>query len=75
MGITEIFAFIRSFPEAVHVLGRIADALIGLRTDAIQKELDHIKSDVATTLKQIEGAPTNEERKRLAHELAVRMSI
>lgn len=74
MGVTEIFAFIKALPEMVKVLGRILDTLEGLRAEAIHKELDQIKSDVATTLKQIEGAKTNEDRKRLSLELATRLS-
>lgn len=74
MGIAEIFAFIRALPELVKVMGEVVSSLRHLRQDAIDRELDSIKSDVSETLKKIEGAKTNEDRKRLSMELALRLS-
>lgn len=74
MGIAEIIAFFKALPELVKVLGEVVSALQQLKQDSINREMDAIKSDVSKTLKQIEGAQTNEERKKLALELAIRMS-
>ena len=74
MGFMEIVAFIRALPEMVKILGEVADSLKQLRQDSIDKELAKIKADVSETIKQIEGAKTNEDRKRLSMELAIRMS-
>lgn len=74
MGIAEIIAFFKALPELVRVMGEVVSGLRQLRQDAIDRELDSIKSDVSETLKQIEGARTNEDRRRLALELATRLS-
>lgn len=74
MGIGEIIAFIRALPEAVKILGQIVNSLEQLKQDSINRQIEIIKSDVTTTLKQIEKAGTNEERKRLSIDLANRMS-
>ena len=75
MGFAEIIAFFRALPELVKVLGEVVTSLKQLRQDAIDSELAKIKSDVDITLKQIAGAQTNEDRKKLALELATRMSL
>jgi len=74
MGFSEIIAFIRALPKLVEVMGQVVSSLQQLKQDSINRELESIKSDVSKTLKQIEGAQTNEDRKRLAMELALRMS-
>lgn len=74
MGIAEIIAFIRALPELARVMGEVVSSLRQLRQDAIDRELDSIKSEVSETLKKIEGAKTNEDRRRLALELVTRMS-
>lgn len=74
MGFAELIAFVRALPELVRVMGGVLDELRNLRQDAINRELESIRKDVSITLKQIEGAQTNEDRKRLAMELALRMS-
>lgn len=74
MGFAEIIAFVRALPELVKVMGEVVSALQQIKQDSIDKQLEKIKTDVSETLKKIEGAKTNEERKNLAMELAVRMS-
>lgn len=74
MGFAEFIAFFRALPEMVKILGEVNSTLKQLRQDSIDKELDGIKKDVSETLKQIEGAKTNEDRKRLSLELALRLS-
>jgi hypothetical protein len=74
MGIGEFFAFIKALPEIVKLLGRVASALESLKLEYINKQLDDYRADVSQTLKQIEGATSNEERKRLTRDLAARMS-
>jgi hypothetical protein len=74
LGIAELIAFFRALPELVKVMGEVVSTLQQLRQDSIDKELSKIKSDVSETIKKIEGAQTNEDRKRLALDLALRMS-
>lgn len=74
MGFAELIAFVRALPELVKVMGEVVSSLKQMRQDSIDKELSQIRGDVATTLKRIEGAQTNEDRRRLALELAARMS-
>ena len=75
MDIAALWAFFKALPQLVAIMGEVVDALKQLRQDSINNSLNQIKSDVASTLKQIEGAQTNEDRKRLAMELATRMSL
>lgn len=74
MGFAEFVAFVRAFPELVKVMGEVVSTLQQLKQDSIDKQLENYRADVAATLKQIEGAKTNEDRKRLSMELALRMS-
>lgn len=74
MGFAEIVLFVKSLPEMVRILGEIHATLTQMKQDAIDKEMAKIRSDVSETLKQIEGAKNNEDRKRLSLELALRMS-
>lgn len=74
MGFAEIIAFVRALPELVKVMGEVVSALQQIKQDSIDKQLEKIKTDVSETLKKIEGAKTNEERKNLSMELALRLS-
>lgn len=74
MGVGEILAFIKSLPRLVSVMEQVVGALEQLRRESIEKEVSKLKADVASTLKQIEMATTNDERKRLSYELATRIS-
>lgn len=74
MGFAEIVLFIKSLPEMVKILGEIHLTLKQMKQDSIDKQLEQIKREVSETLRQIEGAKTNEDRKRLSAELALRMS-
>ena len=69
-----IMAALAALPEIVKVLGEVASALKQLRQDSINKELEKIKTDVSKKLLEVEGAQTNEERRRLALELALLLS-
>lgn len=64
MAIAEIFAFFRSLPEIVKILGQINDSLISLRKESIQRELDKIKSDFNTKLTVLIASKTDEERRK-----------
>jgi hypothetical protein len=74
MGFAELVLFIKSLPEMVKVLGNIHDTLKQLRQESIDRELAQIRKDVSITLNQIDGAKTNEERKKLALDLVNRIS-
>lgn len=74
MGFAEIVAFVKALPKIIDMLRELIDAVKDLKHSAIDKELDEIRKDVAETIHKIEGAKTNEERKKLALELARRMS-
>lgn len=70
----QIMLVFEAIKEGSKALQLLVLEVRSLKKDAIDKELETIKSDIATTLKQIEGAQSNEERKRLSLELANRMS-
>lgn len=74
MVFADIVAFIKALPKMIDMLRELIDSVKDLRYSAIDKELETIKRDVAETIHKIEGAKTNEERKKLALELANRMS-
>jgi len=74
MGIAEIIAFLKALPALVEALREVRDDIKQLRQDSIDRTLEGIKADVAETIRNIEGAKSNEDRKRLAMELALRMS-
>jgi len=74
MGVAEIILFIRSLPEMVKVLGQINESLKQLKQDFIDKEIQDIRKDVSIVLIQIESAKTNEERRKLALDLANRIN-
>jgi hypothetical protein len=58
----------------VKILGNIHDTLKQLRQESIDRELAQIRKDVSITLNQIDGAKTNEERRKLALDLVNRIS-
>ncbi len=74
MGFAELVAFFKALPEAVKLIRELVDAVKGLHSSAIDKELETIRKDVSDTIYKIEGAKTNEDRKKLALELVTRMS-
>ena len=74
MSITAIFAFIKALPEMVQVLGEIAATLKQMKQDKIDEELAKIQNEVDTHIQILEGARSDEERKKalLALKLATR---
>lgn len=74
MGFAELVAFFKALPEVVKLIRELVDAVKGLHSSAIDKELETIRKDVSDTIYKIEGAKTVEERRRLSLELVSRMS-
>jgi len=74
VGFGEIIAFIKALPALVNLVTDLRDDVKGMRREAIEKELAEYKEAVSADLKKIIGAKTNEERLRLAHDLANHIS-
>jgi hypothetical protein len=75
MGIGELWAFFRAFPQAVKLLSQISDDLKQLRQDRIDTAIAEINKKVDETLHNILNASSDTERRKLALEYAQRTSI
>ena len=63
MGMMEIIAFFRSLPEIARVLGQIVNALEQLKRDAINREMESIKSEVDGAIQKLILSKTDDQRK------------
>ena len=59
----EIIAFFRSLPEIARVLGQIVNALEQLKRDAINREMESIKSEVDGAIQKLILSKTDDQRK------------
>jgi len=74
MNLALIVEFFSALPKLVNLVSQLNDEIKQLRLTKQSDELMKYKEDVSNILSQIQKAKTDEERKKLSMELALKLS-
>lgn len=74
MSLALIIEFFSSLPKLVSLMEKMVNIGEGMKQDSINKELEKYKKEVSEDLAKVLKAKTDEERKKLSLDLAIKLN-